>query len=183
MLPVPWTQFTHGDTVRQESGYEIDTLDYLWEGYGVLFSFFYFYCLLASFFFMFYHLVFTLSLAHTLPRILRKPEYFFLAFKYIHTYPPHPLSKSSLGVSSTTLHNKVLPTLSCLAQNLNEIHWEDRLNEYNHTPDFPYYVTGMVDTIPIYVLSPQNATLNHWSIPSMEEQFIRHKLLQISLVV
>lgn len=44
---------------------------------------------------------------------------------------------------------------------LDEIFWEDRLNPYNHTPDFPFYVTGIVDTVPFTVLQPIDPTLNH----------------------
>lgn len=99
--------------------------------------------------------------AFLLPLPLRKPQYLFLAYKYIHQYPARE-NESVLGISSTTLHNKVLPTLHTLATGINEIHWEDRLDPYNHTPDFPYYVTGIVDTVPIVVLEPEDALLRHW---------------------
>lgn len=90
---------------------------------------------------------------------LRKPWYLFLAYKYIHQYPPRQ-NAGALRISSTTLQNKVIPTLHYLAGAINEIYWEDRLDPYNHTPDFPLYATGIVDTVPIYVLAPQNKVLN-----------------------
>lgn len=54
-----------------------------------------------------------------------------------------------------------MPTLHHLAHTIDEIHWEDRLNPYNHTPDFPYYVTGIVDTVPVTVLQSVDHTLHH----------------------
>ena len=97
-----------------------------------------------------------------LPPHLHKAEYMYQALKYIHLYPRRNQCSSVLGISSSKLHSKVLPTLHILAQCLDEIHWEDRLDPFNHTPDFPLYVTGIVDTVPVYVLAPQDSTLNHW---------------------
>src|SRR5271163_4771659 len=75
-----------------------------------------------------------------LPREYRKPIYIYKAYKYVHMYPSRSESGPTLQTSSTTLQDKVLPALHHLSHNLNEIHWEDRLNPYNHTPDFPFYV-------------------------------------------
>lgn len=102
-----------------------------------------------------------LILGPHLPQPLRKAKYIFLAYKYIHQYPQQE-NTCVLGISSTTLKTKIIPVLSILAQTLNEIFWEDRLDPYNHAPDFPYYVTCMVDTIPIYVQNPTNAIIGRW---------------------
>ena len=54
---------------------------------------------------------------------------------------------------------KVFPALCYLAKVINEIFWEDRLSPYNHTPHFPFWFTGIVDTFPLHVLQPHNSTL------------------------
>jgi len=43
-----------------------------------------------------------------------------------------------------------------MARTFDEIHWEERLNQYNHVPHFPHYVNSIVDTFPIRVSQPTN---------------------------
>ncbi len=95
-----------------------------------------------------------------IPQALHNPKYFFIGYKFIHRY----LSRNDtdvLGCSNFTLHSKVLPLLSGLANTYNEIFWDDRLNEYNHTPYFPTNVTEIVDIVPIYVQQPASKILQH----------------------
>ena len=47
-----------------------------------------------------------------------------------------------LNISSWTLHEKVIPNISFLATQMDEIHWGDRLSPWNHAYHFPFYVTG-----------------------------------------
>ncbi len=91
---------------------------------------------------------------------LRKPHYFFNAYKYLHRYPSRN-DLDVLGCSRATLHDKILPVIYQLADSVNEIFWDDRLDPYNHIPFFSANVTGAVDTVPIYVQQPQNSTLRH----------------------
>jgi len=64
-----------------------------------------------------------------------------------------------LGYSNTKLHQRIIPTLYSLADIYDEIHWDDRLNQFNHIPYFPPSLTGIVDTLPVYVQQPSNSTL------------------------
>lgn len=41
------------------------------------------------------------------------------------------------------MYEVIIPGLKYLAENLNEIHWGDRLNPWNHSELFPKGVTGM----------------------------------------
>lgn len=85
--------------------------------------------------------------------------HFVQALAYIHLYPTRRQSSIVLGCSASTLQETVLPHLITLANMINEIRWDDRLNPFNHTPDFPYLFTGMVDTFPIEVEKPEHREL------------------------
>jgi hypothetical protein len=58
------------------------------------------------------------------------------------------------------VHDKIIPTIHNLALVYDEVYWDDRLDLYNHTPHFAKHVTGVVDTVPIYVQQPQNSFLS-----------------------
>ena len=64
--------------------------------------------------------------------------------RYIHIYPTARQSKLVLQCGKTTVHRRILPSLEYLAAILDEIHWGDRLNPWNHSEVFPLYVTGML---------------------------------------
>ena len=74
-------------------------------------------------------------------------------------YPNRSQSKSSLECTCHWLNYKIIPAISYLAQVMNEIHWEDRLSPYNHTPHFPLWFVGAVDTFPLRVLQPDSSCL------------------------
>ena len=83
----------------------------------------------------------------------------YQAYCYLHMYPNRCQSKSSLGSSRWKLNYDVIPAIRYLAQVMNEIHWEDRLSPYNHTPHFPLWFVGAVDTFPLRVLTPVSSRL------------------------
>lgn len=81
---------------------------------------------------------------------------FFRVYTYIHLYPCKRWSPRFLECSDWYLQHKLKPLMKYMHHNLQEIHWDDRLNEYNHTPHFPKYITGCVDTFPIRLEKPTN---------------------------
>jgi hypothetical protein len=83
---------------------------------------------------------------------------FIDSFVYIHMYPRTHQSRSIFQRSNSYIATKILPAIKLMANIFNEIHWEERLNSYNHTPHFPYYVNSIVDTFPIYVSKPTNSS-------------------------
>lgn len=82
-------------------------------------------------------------------------------YKYIHRYPSYNDTRDVLSCCKETLNSKVMPLLHQMAEVVNEIHWDDRLNEFNHIPFYPSNITGIVDTLPIYVQQPVNSILSH----------------------
>jgi len=82
------------------------------------------------------------------------PEYFYCGLCFLHSKVKWKEFKRFLNISQKKFATKIIPTLSLLANQLNEIHWNDRLNFSNHTPIFPLYFTGMVDTVPIVISQP-----------------------------
>lgn len=81
------------------------------------------------------------------------PHQLHRIYKYIHIYPTRRQAPAVLNCSKATLQN-TMDTMEYLAARMQEIAWEDRLCEYNHTPHFPHSVTGIVDTFPVMVEKP-----------------------------
>ena len=79
--------------------------------------------------------------------------------KFIHRYPRWRQVDYDLKTSSWSLSHHVIPGLHWLGSTLNEIHWHERLNPYNHSVHFPCYVTGLVDTTPVYVQTPTDSQM------------------------
>lgn len=136
----PFVQYAAKRTavqVKAETGFSADVLELLWDKYE-----------------------------HLLPKRQRDQEmrcvYFYFVFRYIHMYPtwdqaPVVLWTSELvgqkgcGISRKTLHEQVLTYLAVLAVHIEEVHWSNRLNEYNHCKHFQTRVTTIVDTAPVCV--------------------------------
>jgi hypothetical protein len=77
----------------------------------------------------------------------------------MHMYPNRSQSKSALGCSRYSLNYFVIPAINYLEHVMDEIHWDDRLSPYNHTPHFPLWFVGAVDTFPLRVLTPISSHL------------------------
>jgi len=86
-----------------------------------------------------------------------KHEVFIDSFIYIHIYPRSRQSRVIFGRSQHYIARTILPALELIARTFDEIHWNERLNPYNHTPHFPYFATSIVDTFPVHVSQPSNA--------------------------
>jgi hypothetical protein len=137
--------------VQHDTGYQVDTLDELWEHYE-----------------------------DALPRHLYPDDpqlaetYFYMAFVYIHYYPTNAqcprvlwspqLEVKGRGITTDQLKSYVLPTIVALALAMGDksrayqcIRWEDRLRHDNHTALLPALVTGAVDTGPVYVCQPKRS--------------------------
>lgn len=80
-------------------------------------------------------------------------------YKYMHIYSPKRQLGQTLQFSNYAYHFHVKPDLHFLSTTMNEIHWEDRLSPFNHGEYFPAFVTGMVDTFPVYVSQPEDGLL------------------------
>lgn len=78
-------------------------------------------------------------------------------YTYIHMYPCKRWSKRVFGYDDWYLEQRLKPIMHWMRLNMNEIHWNDRLNEYNHTPHFPHFITGIVDSFPIRVQKPKTS--------------------------
>mmetsp|Transcript_16438 Transcript_16438/g.21462 ORF Transcript_16438/g.21462 Transcript_16438/m.21462 type:complete len:170 (+) Transcript_16438:68-577(+) len=97
----------------------------------------------------------------------KKVQYFFLLFVYIHIHPTTPqmphvlrLAGQDKGVSSSTFYECVISIALELACALDEIHYTDRLDTYNHSPLFPVGVVGSIDTFPIYVVNAKDSFMS-----------------------
>lgn len=77
----------------------------------------------------------------------------------MHRYP-RGRDVDVLGISTSKLYGKILPTLHHLALVYDEVYWDDRLDLYNHTTHFPRNITGVVDTMPVYVQQPKHTMLS-----------------------
>jgi len=42
-----------------------------------------------------------------------------------------------------------------------EVDWNERLNPYNHVPHFPFSLTVITDTFPVFIEAPADTFLNH----------------------
>lgn len=98
--------------VKQDTGYSPYILSYVWRKYG----------------------------GETTP--IQNPKDLYRIYTYIHRYPRWRQCKRDLEYSKWCVSKKLMPHMTYLASVMDEIHWEDRLSPYNHTPHFPKYVTG-----------------------------------------
>jgi len=87
-----------------------------------------------------------------------KHKVFIDSFIFIHIYPRVRQSQTIFQRNHNYIPERILPAIKLMAQTFDEIHWEERLNPYNHTPHFPNFVNSVVDTFPIYVSQPTNPT-------------------------
>ena len=140
--------------VQHDTGYQVDTLDELWDNYN-----------------------------DALPRHLYPDDpqlaevYFYLAFVYIHLYPTNAqcprvlwspqLEAKGRGILRTQLQLYVLPTIASLALAMKDknrpyqcIRWGDRLRFDNHTSLLPAIITGAVDTGPVLVCQPKRSKVS-----------------------
>ena len=89
--------------------------------------------------------------------------YFYLVFVYIHKCPVLSWVESFKSADGTyractrCMQLHVWPTAAALAALIDEIDYTWRLDPHNHAlPPFDRAVTGIVDTLPIYIPSPHN---------------------------
>ena len=140
--------------VKAETGFSADVLELLWDKYE-----------------------------HILPKRQRDQEmrrvYFYFVFRYMHMYPtweqapvvlwtPELVAQKGSGISKETLHEQVLAYLAVLAVHIDEVHWSDRLNEYNHTEHFQTRLTTIVDTAPVNV---QESTKKHTASMTFQPKY------------
>ena len=93
--------------------------------------------------------------------------YFYCYFIWIHKAPDPdwkqawrlPKLGDSFSMCRSTFYNRVLPIGDALAAIINEVEYGRRLNPFNHAPFFKYFVTGIVDVLPIYVPTPSDFQL------------------------
>ena len=83
-------------------------------------------------------------------------EYFLAGLKWIHKAPSTRQMDADLGMTDVTFRSRVYPLFHQLARTIDIVQWADRLHGMNHTPNFPYYVTTVVDTAPIAVSESVN---------------------------
>lgn len=128
------------EMVKIETGFAADTLDYVWDKYE-----------------------------HALPKRQRDPQlremYFYFVFRWIHMYPTWEqapvvlwtaalVTQKGCGISPSTLRDVVLIYLVALSVAINEVHWEDRLDQFNHTELLQTRFTAMLDTAPLVISEP-----------------------------
>jgi len=91
---------------------------------------------------------------------LKLPHKVFIdTFIYIHMYPRIRQSRAIFQRSPQYISKRILPALQLMAHTFDEVHWNERLNPYNHTLHFPFYINSIVDTFPIYVSQPSDASM------------------------
>ena len=91
----------------------------------------------------------------------RRAAYFYLCFVFIHM-APSPSHSTLLNtphtgpISQSTFRRRIVPRLIALAAVINEIHWGDRHDPYNHVDWLPFYCVGVVDTFPVIISQPSD---------------------------
>ena len=87
--------------------------------------------------------------------------YFYLVFVYMHTHPKTRQFKRTMwvrgmknGYHSSHFYRYIVPVAMKLSEVIDELKWGDRLAFDNHCPAFPFYVTGITDTMPLRVSQP-----------------------------
>jgi hypothetical protein len=92
----------------------------------------------------------------------RRAAYFYLCFVFIHR-APSPSHSTLLytphtgPISERTFYRRIAPRLIALAGIIDEVHWEDRHDQYNHVPWFNFYCVGAVDTFPVVISQPTDS--------------------------
>jgi hypothetical protein len=87
---------------------------------------------------------------------LQLPHRVFIdVYIFIHMYDRYRQAPITFGKSKKYII-KLLKAMTLMANTFNEIHWEHRLNPWNHTTHFPFYVNSIVDTLPIPVSQPKD---------------------------
>jgi len=61
-----------------------------------------------------------------------------------------------LGFGYKTFRRRCVPLLKELATTMDEVHWADRLHPMNHTANFPFFVTHIVDTTFVKIAEPSH---------------------------
>ena len=91
----------------------------------------------------------------TADSLIPAKELLVLIFAYIVQYPTWKAAPFVLGITEYGLQRYLLPAIHWLASVVKEIHFEDRLDWYNHVEMFPTLVTGAVDSFPVRYSHPQ----------------------------
>lgn len=66
-------------------------------------------------------------------------------------YPVQRACAFVLGVSEWALKHKILPAIEWLGANMDTLEWDGRLDRDNHAPQFPYLVTSVTDSFPVFI--------------------------------
>eukprot|EP00657_Telonema_sp_P-1_P012207 TRINITY_DN8657_c0_g1_i1.p1 TRINITY_DN8657_c0_g1~~TRINITY_DN8657_c0_g1_i1.p1 ORF type:complete len:248 (+),score=36.79 TRINITY_DN8657_c0_g1_i1:123-866(+) len=85
--------------------------------------------------------------------------------RWIHMYPtweqspvvlwtPKLVQSQGCGIGKETLRDQVLAYAIALGLAMDEVHWDDRLDPYNHTEFLPTLFTFMLDTAPLRICEP-----------------------------
>ena len=142
--------------IKHETGFSWDTLEYIWLAYKHLlpehawphYQEMYFYFVFRSV------AICALSLMNVA-----------VMHSWMHMYPtweqapvvlwtPELVASKGCGVSKSSLRVQVMSYLIALAVNIQEIHWDDRLDTYNHVPELQDRFTAMLDTAPLFICQP-----------------------------
>ena len=142
-------------SVKVDTGFETETLQYIWDKYQNWNG----------------------SPAGTfggqLQRRQRQPEYagfyFYLVFVYLHKCPQlnwieaFRSADGQFKACARSFTEHVWATADALANIIEEIDYSWRLDPYNHAlPPFDQSITGIVDTLPIYIATP-----HYWWLSSL----------------
>jgi hypothetical protein len=132
-------------SVKIDTNYSVETLDYIWNKYNAWNG-----SPPGSF-----------AAQPPLPpvnSILDRQYYFYCAFRMVHECPKtrakHAFRSHDcwFDASPRTVRGQVHPLMKALSKIISEVDRSRRLNPYNHgVSPFDYFVTGMVDTFPVYV--------------------------------
>ena len=79
-------------------------------------------------------------------------EEMFIYLVKLKTNPPHDTTPRMVGkpkASPQAIDSVVCKVRRYLNLAVDEVHWSDRLNRFNHNPHFPYLVTHFTDAMPI----------------------------------
>ena len=80
---------------------------------------------------------------------------FFDCFVYAYEYPRYNSFAQVVGGDHHRI-SRLFEIMEAVCKISDEIQWNDRLHPGNHTPHFPFNVTGAVDTFPVFVGIPKN---------------------------
>jgi len=90
---------------------------------------------------------------------LQLPHRVFVdVYIFIHMYTRHRQAPLIFGRSKKYLPI-LLKAMTKMANTYDEIHWEHRLNPWNHSIHFPFHVNSIVDTFPVPVSQPVDSQL------------------------